>query len=130
MTLGTIVVETPEGSGALISANHALEQDREVSVVPGNLFSPISRGADKLIKRSGVKLVWDYKDILEELNLSSVGRQIEMATLFPQDESESGVLSHVTHDPIYIDEIIRNSGLAISTVSGALVMMVLKGLVK
>ena len=64
MTLGTIVVETPEGSGALISANHAPEQDREVYAVPGNLFSPISRGANQPIKRSGVKLVWDYKTFL------------------------------------------------------------------
>ena len=53
-----------------------------------------------------------------------------MAALFPQDESESGVLSHVTHDPIHIDEIIRNTGLGISTVSSALAMMELKGLIK
>ena len=83
ITLGTVVVEAPEGSGALITASHALEQDREVFAVPGNIFSPSSRGANQLIKSSGAKLIWDYKDVLEELNLSSVGQQIEMAALFP-----------------------------------------------
>ena len=130
MTLGTVVAEAPEGSGALITASHALEQDREVFAVPGNIFSPASRGTNRLIRQSGAKLVSDYTDVLEELNLSSVGQQLEMAALFPQDEGEAQVLHHVTFDPIHIDEIIRESQLPISTVSSALTMMELRGLVK
>ena len=130
MTLGTVVVEATESSGALITANHALEQDREVFAIPGNIFSPSSRGTNRLIGESGAKLVVDYSDVLEELNLSSVGQQIEMTALFPQDENESQVLRYVTYDPIHIDEIIRNSGLGISTISGALAMMELKGLIR
>ena len=57
-------------------------------------------------------------------------QQIEMAALFPQDENESEILPYVTYDPIHIDEITRNSGLDIPTVSGALAMMELKGLVR
>ena len=129
-TLGTVVVEGGEGSGALITAGHALAENREVFAVPGNIFSPGSRGTNRLIKESGAKLVSDYQDVLEELNISSVGQQIEMAALFPQDESESEVIRYVTYDPIHIDEIIRSSALDISTVSGALAMMELKGLVK
>ena len=72
----------------------------------------------------------DYTDVLGELNLSYVGQQIEMAALFPQDESESDLLRQVTYDPIHIDEIIRTSGLNISTVSGTLAMMEFKGLVR
>ena len=72
----------------------------------------------------------DYQDVLQELNLSSVGQQIEMAALFPQDDNESEILPYVTYDPIHIDEIIRNSGLNISTVSSALAMMELKGVIK
>ena len=53
-----------------------------------------------------------------------------MAAFFPQDDNESKVLSWVTYDPVHIDEIIRNSGLAISTVSSALAMMELRSLVK
>ena len=130
MTLGTVVVEAGETSGALITARHALEQDREVFAVPGNIFSPQSRGTNRLIRDSAAKSISDHNDILEELNLSSVGQQLEMAALFPEDENESQVLRYVTFDPVHIDEIIRSSGLAISTVSGALAMMELKGLVR
>ena len=130
MTLGTVVVEAGESSGALLTTNHVLEQDREVFAVPGNIFSPSSRGTNRLIKDSAAKLVYEFRDILEELNLSSVGRQIEMTALFPQDESEAEVLRYVTYDPIHIDEVIRSTELDISTVSGVLAMMELKGMVK
>jgi DNA processing protein len=130
MTLGTVVVEAGESSGALLTASHALGQDREVFAVPGNIFSPSSRGTNRLIKDSAAKLVYDYRDVLEELNLSSVGRQIEMTALFPQDESEAEVLRYVTYDPIHIDEIIRSTELDISTVSGVLAMMELKEMVR
>ena len=130
MTLGTLVVEAPEGSGALFTAKYALEDNREVFAVPGNALSPSSRGANKLIKDSAAKLVLDSNDILEELNISSVGAQMELAALIPQDENEAAVLRFVSYDIAHIDEIVRSSGLPITTVSGALSMMELKGLVK
>ena len=130
MTLGTLVVEAGEGSGALITSSHALEQDREVFAVPGSIFSPASTGANRLIMQSGAKLVTDYRDILEEMNLSYVGQQLEMKALFPEDENEKQVLTHVTFDPVHIDEIIRTTGLPISTVSGVLAMMELKNMVR
>lgn len=130
MTLGTVVVEAPEKSGALLTANHAINENREVFAVPGDVTRPNSQGNNRLIKESGAKLVTDYKDILEELNLSSVGQQIEMTALFPEDESQSQVLRYVTYDPIHIDEVIRASGMGISEVSSTLTMMELKGLIK
>ena len=130
MTLGTLVVEAPEGSGALFTAKYAIEDNREVFAVPGNALSPSSRGANKLIKDSAAKLVLDSNDILEELNISSVGAQMELAALIPQDENEAAVLRFVSYDIAHIDEIVRSSGLPITTVSGALSMMELKGLVK
>ena len=130
MTLGAVVVEAGETSGALITASHALEQNREVFAVPGSVFAPKSGGTNRLIKESGAKLVSDYLDILGELNLSSVGQQLEMKALFPTDETEAQVIRYVTFDPVHIDEIIRNSGLDISKVSSLLAMMELKGLVR
>ena len=130
MTLGTLVVEAPEGSGALFTAKYAIEDNREVFAVPGNALSPSSRGANKLIKDSAAKLVLDSNDILEEFNISSVGAQMELAALIPQDENEAAVLRFVSYDIAHIDEIVRNSGLPITTVSGALSMMELKGLIK
>ena len=130
MTLGTVVMEAGETSGALITARHALEQNREVFAVPGSILAPGSRGANRLIKESGAKLIVDHLDILEELNLSAVGEQLEMQALFPVDETESSVIRYVTFDPIHIDEVIRSSGLDISTVSSVLAMMELKELVR
>ena len=130
MTLGTLVIEAGRKSGALITAKHALDENREVFAVPGDISRPKSEGVNWLIKESGAKLVTKCSDILEELNISSVSQQIEMTALFPEDENESQVLRYVTYDPIHIDEVIRNAGLGISVVSGVLAMMELKGLVR
>jgi len=124
MTLGTLVVEAGEGSGALITANLALEQNREVFAVPGNIFSPSSSGTNDLIKQSGAKLVSSHADILEELNLFYVGageepaEPIRMTAVFPADAGEAKLLQFVTYDSVHIDEIVRSSGIGVSQVSG------------
>ena len=130
MSLGTLVAEAPEGSGALLTARHALEQDREVFCIPGSILSRNSMGGNRLIRDSAAKLVTCADDIIEELNLSSIEYQIELAAFFPEDEAQAAVLKYVTFDPIHIDEITRNSSLASSTVSGALTMMELRGLIR
>ncbi|OGO39806.1 MAG: DNA protecting protein DprA [Chloroflexi bacterium RBG_16_57_8] len=129
LSLGTLVIEAGESSGALITAQMALEQDREVFAVPGSILSPASKGTNKLIQ-DGAKLVLDYTDILEELNLMAVERQIEMKELLPASETESLLLKRVRAEPTHIDEICRASGLPASTVSSTLAMMELKGMVK
>ncbi len=129
LSLGTLVVEAGETSGALITAQMALEQDREVFAVPGSILSPASVGTNRLIQQ-GAKLVSNYKDILEELNLMTVDRQIEMKELIPPNETESILLKQVGPEPTHIDEICRASGLPASTVSSTLAMMELKGMVK
>ena len=132
MSLGIVVVEAPESSGALLTASHALEQNREVFAVPGSVLSPSHRGGNQLIRDSGAKLVTCAEDVLDELNLQSVDaeRQLELAAFFPENEAQEAVLKYVTFDPIHIDEITRNSALAASTVSGALTMMELQGAVR
>ncbi len=129
LCLGTLVVEAGEKSGALITAQMALEQNREVFAIPGSILSPASRGTNRLIQE-GAKLVVDYTDILEELNLMTVERQIEMKELIPPTETEAVLLSRLGAEPTHIDEICRTSGLAASTVSSTLTMMELKGMVK
>ena len=130
IALGTVVVEANARSGALITAMHALEQNREVFAVPGSIFSPSSKGANNLIMRSGAKLVSDSKDVLEELNLSWIGQQIEMEALFPANADESKIIGYLSSEPMHIDEIIRSSGMDISTVSSLLAMMELRGMVR
>lgn len=129
LSMGVMVVEAGETSGAMITARMALEQNREVFAVPGNILSPVSQGTNRLIQE-GAKLVRDYQDILEELNLTTVARQIEMKEILPETETEVILLRILSHEPTHIDEVCRNSGLTTATVSGTLAMMELKGLVK
>ena len=77
-----------------------------------------------------MSILSDFKDILEELNLSTVTCQLEMAAFFPEDEAEAAVLKFVSFDPINIVGITKNSVLADSTVSNVLTMMELEGLVR
>ena len=130
MTLGTLVIEAGARSGALITARQALEENREVFAVPGNILSDNSKGTNRLIRESAAKLVTTCEDVLEELNLSAVTRQIEMAALFPEDENEAELLRYITFDPVHVDEVCRSSGKSAPDVSGTLAMMELKGLVK
>ena len=131
MTLGTVVVEASDGSGALITSSLALEQNREVFAVPGNIFDAHYTATNNLIKRAGAKLVTGVEDILEELNLTAVDRQLEMPTDIPDAAEEEGdVLKHVTFEPIHIDEITRTSGLGVTEVSGALTMLELRGRIR
>ncbi len=129
LSLGVLVVEAGETSGAMITAHLALEQNREVFAIPGSILSPASRGTNQLIQE-GAKLVRDYRDILEELNLTAVAHQVEMKELIPPSDTESLLLKQLGAEPTHIDEVCRSSGLPISTVSSTLAMMELKGLVK
>ncbi|MFC1933139.1 DNA-processing protein DprA [Chloroflexota bacterium] len=129
LSLGVLVVEAGETSGAIITANMALEQNREVFAIPGSILSPTSRGTNHLIQE-GAKLVRDYTDILEELNLTAVAQQIEMKEVIPPSDTESLLLKQLGAEPTHIDEVCRSSGLPISTVSSTLAMMEFKGLVK
>jgi DNA processing protein len=129
LSLGVLVIEAGESSGAIITANMALEQNREVFAIPGSILSPVSKGTNHLIQE-GAKLVGDYTDILEELNLMAVAQQIEMKELLPESDTEANLLKRLGAEPTHIDEICRLSGLPISTVSSTLAMMELKGMVK
>ncbi|MDO8578834.1 MAG: DNA-processing protein DprA [Dehalococcoidales bacterium] len=129
LSLGVLVVEAGETSGAMITARLALEQNREVFAVPGSILSPASIGTNKLIQE-GAKLVRDYRDVLQELNLTVATHQMEMKDLVSGSETEAALLKQLGHEPIHIDEVCRSSGLPISSVSSTLAMMELKGLVK
>jgi len=129
ISLGVLVVEAGERSGARITANWALEQNREVFAVPGSVLSPTSKLTNRLIQE-GAKLVREANDILEELNLTMAVQQIEVKELLPATETESLILKCLSPEPTHIDELGRQCGLPIAVVSSTLAMMELKGTVK
>ena len=129
LSLGVLVTEADEQSGAMITARFAIEQNRDVFAVPGSILSPVSRGVNHLIQ-DGARLVMRYTDIMEELNLATVARQMEMREILPDSEAERVVLEQLGAEPVHIDEVCRASGRPVAEVSGTLAMMELKGLVK
>jgi DNA processing protein len=129
LSLGVLVAEAGETSGAMITARMALEQNREVFAIPGSILSPVSRGTNGLIQE-GAKLVRGYADILEELNLKTVTRQMEMKEVLPASDTEKLLLRELSAEPTHIDEVCQKSGLPVSTVSSTLAMMELKGMVR
>lgn len=131
LSLGVIVVEAPEKSGALITASVAAEQGREVFAVPGNIFNPSSSGTNRLIQ-DGAKLVMNVDDILSEFNIVRETVQTRTVTeqIAPSNTLESQILQHLSADPIHIDELVRQLGLPVATVSSTLTILELKGLAR
>jgi DNA processing protein len=132
LSLGVLVVEASETSGALISARFAMEQDREVFAVPNMISDPRGRGPHALIK-DGAKLVETLADILVELGIPlqepSGDGQLSLAELALSDE-EQRTLDLLSAQPRPMDDLIAESGLGAGQVSAALVMLEVKGLVR
>jgi len=129
LSLGVLITEAGKTSGAMITAHLALEQNREVFAIPGSILSPASSGTNHLIQE-GAKLVGDYNDILEELNLTAVAHQMEIREIVPASDTESLLLKQLSAEPTHIDEVCRSTGLSVSAISSTLAMMELKGVVK
>ncbi|HCG76539.1 MAG: DNA-protecting protein DprA [bacterium (Candidatus Ratteibacteria) CG_4_10_14_3_um_filter_41_18] len=137
LSLGLVVIEAPNKSGALITADFALEQGREVFAIPGNVDQPTSSGTLHLIKQ-GAKLVTQVDDIIEELGA--------LINLLPKKKEEQGkkrisgglglkereqeIYQLLTISPRHIDEIIKESNFPASVALSALMTLELKGLVK
>ena len=145
ITLGTVVVEAGDRSGARWTLEQALEQDREVFCVPGSIFSPTSAYTNRMIKE-GARLVADYTDILEQLNLPELGErpakdsdeqsslefsesvQAEMEDETGDlDEGEVALLGRLSGEPVHVDDLCRDSGIPIATIMSMLTLMELKG---
>ena len=131
LSLGTLVVEGREGSGVLWTVRHALEQDREVSCVPGSIYSSASKLTNQLIQE-GAKLVVQVEDVLEELNLSALtGEQPVLPGLLSVDtEEEVQVLKSLELEPQHVDELSRRTVLPITVVMGTLAVLEVEGLAR
>ncbi len=143
LSLGVVVVEAARNSGALITANFALEQGREVFAVPGKISSHTSSGANELIK-DGAKLVQSVEDVLEELEVRRIEAGLEHRAQSTENrekikimtrayiynsltEKERKIYSTLSDEPLGIDDICNNTGgMRPEDVSAVLVKLELK----
>jgi DNA processing protein len=124
-----LITEAGKGSGALITADFAAEQGRDVFAVPGSITMRGSAGTNALIQ-DGAKVVLNPADILEELNLMMVAEQVEARQVLPADETEAALLERLSEEPTHVDELQQQLELPISQVTSTLALMELKGLVR
>ncbi|MBL8029867.1 MAG: DNA-protecting protein DprA [Candidatus Doudnabacteria bacterium] len=129
LSVATIVIECSLDSGSLITANHALEQNRQVFAVPGPIYAPMSKGPNNLIKM-GAKPITLASDIFEELNLENLEQEKENATIFGDTPTETCILKLLSKEPVNINSIIKISGLSPSETTSALTFLEIKGKVK
>ncbi len=138
LSLGVIVVEASDRSGALISARHAMEQGREVFAVPGRVDSRMSRGCHRLI-RDGAKLVETIDDVLEELGPLASPTPVASDDASPPirhpgelqlNEPEKAVLAAIDDEPINIDSVIAACGLPVQNVLSTLSVLEMRRLVR
>jgi DNA processing protein len=129
LSLATVVVEAGLKSGALITANFALEQGREVFAVPGNIFAPQSRGPNRLIQ-NGANPLLDPQQILEVLDLTRVTEQREARVVLPSNATEAQLFEILGHEPMHVDDMSTQTELPIDKVIATLAFMELKGMVR
>lgn len=135
LSKATVVVEAPLRSGALITAESALEYNREVLAVPGPITAPSSLGCHFLIKQ-GAFLCDGVDDVLSRLGLTRGESETEASVgetaMLPLDDlpdEEKRVLVEVSHVGTHINDIARKLDLGISDVAGMMTMLEVRGLV-
>ena len=132
LSLGVLVAEAPLRSGALITANSALSQGREVFAAPGSIFSTSGEGVNKLI-RDGAHPVTNISDILDNLNIHIVptGNETHLHALdLMESDTEKVLFALLSYEPAHIDVLIRSSEFTTDVVSATLTIMELKGIIK
>ncbi len=130
LSRGVIIVEAAEKSGALITARHAAEQGKTVFAVPGPLDSPSSAGTHHLL-RQGAVLVRGVEDILEELDGVRSPAPAKPAEPPPAlDDTQRKIWEFLQEKPRHVDEMAQQLGLTVPQLSGALLTMEMKKLVR
>ncbi|MDT4968429.1 MAG: processing protein [Acidobacteriota bacterium] len=145
LSLGVLVVEAAENSGSLITARLAMEQNREVWAVPGNITSRNSFGTNYLIKGAGAKLVQQWQDVASELPPEIAAELlppppakrerglVEQLSLTPAglSSSEAAIWKLLSTDAtVHIDALAEKSGLSISALTSALLGLEMRDLIR
>ncbi|MDQ3541329.1 MAG: DNA-processing protein DprA, partial [Chloroflexota bacterium] len=128
LSLGVVVVEAPDRSGALITVDFAADQGRDVFAVAGNVTATNSMGTNRLI-RDGARMVRSADDVLEDLQLRRAEREepVQQSLLLNEDRR---LLAVLTGEPQHIDDIVEQCGMPLPSVSAHLLTLELQGMVR
>ena len=146
MSLGTIVIEAAPRSGALLTANAAIDYNREVMAVPGKIDSPLSKGAHQLIKQ-GAKLIESVEDVMDALGYygEQLSEHVSIASKKANEEiekplfdieqlnlnnDEKAILNCLDKEPTHIEQIIAQTSMTAGSVNASLISLRLKSLIK
>lgn len=144
LSLGVVVTEGAEDSGALITADYAIKLGRPVFAVPGPITSHLSKGPYKLIEK-GARLVTKAEDILRELKLqipndplrseaskSQINSKSQISKFKTKGDTkeETVILKLLANEPLHFDEIVKRTKMDSSIVGSTLSLMEIKGMVK
>jgi DNA processing protein len=129
LSVATLVVECDLQSGTLITASHALDQNRTLFAVPGPIYSPQSQGPNNLLKM-GAKPATTAADILDDLNLKTLPTQQQAQTLFGDSPEETALLKLIKYEPILVNDLIKQSGLSAAAAGTALTFLEMKGRIR
>lgn len=129
LTLGTLVVEAPEESGALITARAALDYNREVMAVPHAITSINGAGTNNLLKM-GAKVVTGWQDVVEHLNLAVLVEETHGKSEPDLNANENMIYQALSREPKHLDYIIRETGLDSRIVGSTIALMEIRGIVK
>lgn len=130
LSMGVLVTEGAEDSGALITANYAFKNNRKVFAVPGPITSSLSKGPYKLLTR-GAKLVTNANDIIQELNIQpSRIKNYELGIKKGETKEEQKILDLLENEGLQFDEIVRRTKIDSSKIGSLLSLMEIKGVIK
>jgi len=130
LSKGTLVLEAGEGSGALITADLALEYGRDVFAVPGQIFQTHVAGCHSYIAQGRAKLVAKASDILEDFGVTTTADTVKKPLYVPQNDTEAVLLHVLTAMPQSAGDLQERSGLSAAQTNATLTILELAGVAK
>jgi DNA processing protein len=130
LSMGVVIIQGSPKSGSMITARHALDQNREVFALPGPIDQEISEGPNRLIQQ-GAKLIQSPNDILEEFKLSYPDSKFQTPKPLPLlSTEEKSILDLLSAEPVGIDLLMSKTGLGVGNLSLILIELEKKSLIQ
>lgn len=129
MSLGTLVIEAAENSGALITAQFALDSNREIFCIPQNITSPTAFGSNKFLK-NGATPVTEADDIINAFNLQELTKPSAPTKIIASNPLEEKIIKLLSKEPVHVDILIKQSGITSQETNSTLILMEIQGKIK